>query len=174
MTQIKTILAASDFSVGGTWAAYRAALLAQEMVPIDFSVHCIAALKFAVDFAPVADFLLFHPYPVASQPELALADMPDDVAKRFDDQQHEQALSNMESLRYRTSSPLTRTTFLVEPGQQPKDLVASKAAVLNSDLVVLGKHGHSFPGEFFLGGVTRRTLNKVACDVAIVPEHFPL
>jgi len=173
MTQIKTILAASDFSVGGTWAAYRAALLAQEMVPIDFSVHCIAALKFAVDFAPVADFLLFHPYPVASQPELALADMPDDVAKRFDDQQHEQALSNMESLRYRTSSPLTRTTFLVEPGQ-PKDLVASKAAVLNSDLVVLGKHGHSFPGEFFLGGVTRRTLNKVACDVAIVPEHFPL
>ncbi|MBS0578100.1 MAG: universal stress protein [Proteobacteria bacterium] len=143
------------------------------MVPIDFTIHSIAALTFATQLAPAADFVLFHAYPRASELELMREDIPDEASKRFDEQQHEQALANMEGFCQRTGAPLRRTTFLVVPGK-PKNLVASKAAALNADLVVLGKHGHSVLGDFFLGGVTRHALAKAACDVAVVPAYFHL
>ena len=42
-----------------------------------------------------------------------------------------------------------------------------------ADLIVMGKRGRSPLAEYFVGGVTRYTLVRAHCDVAVVPEPRP-
>jgi nucleotide-binding universal stress UspA family protein len=140
------------------------------MVPVDFSVHSIAALRFALQVAPGADLLIFHAYDHPYASDLHPADVPDQAIERYHTERRKEALSNMGNLRDKVATPGTRTTFSVECGDA-KTHITAKAAELGSDLIVVGKHGHSFIGELFLGGVTRHTVARAQCDVAVVPEY---
>lgn len=146
-------------------SAYRRVL-----VPVDFSVHSIAALRFARQVAPGADLLVFHAYSHPYAGDLKPADIPDQAIEQYHAERRNQAQSNMETLRDKIAAPGASTTFSVECGDA-KTLIAAKAAELGSDLIVVGKHGHSFTGELFLGGVTRHTVARAQCDVAVVPEY---
>lgn len=53
-------------------AAYR-----RVMVPVDFSVHSIVALRFSQQIAPGADTLVFHAYDHPYASDLHPADVPD-------------------------------------------------------------------------------------------------
>lgn len=140
------------------------------MVPVDFSVHSIAALRFAQQIVPGADLLVFHAYGHPYASDLQPADIPDQAIEQYHAERRSQALSNMENLRQKVAAPGARIAFSVECGNA-KTLIAAKAAELGSDLIVVGKHGHSFTGELFLGGVTRHTVARAQCDVAVVPEY---
>ncbi len=139
------------------------------IVPVDFSEPSISALRFAQQLAPTAELLVFHAYDVPCVRELGPGDAPGgDLARSCNDWRDE-ALANMERLRNSNEAIGACTTFSVESGNA-KMLIAAKAAELGSDLIVMGKHGHSPIGEFFLGGVTRHTVARAPCDVLVVPE----
>lgn len=140
------------------------------IVPADFSVHSISALRFAQQIAPAAELLLFHAYECPYESELHAANVPDQTIEKYHTDRRNQALSNMESLRDRTLASGVGTTLFVEC-VDAKTGIAAKAAELGSDLIVMGKHGRTFIGEFFLGGVTRHTVARAPCDVAVVPEY---
>jgi nucleotide-binding universal stress UspA family protein len=140
------------------------------IVPVDFSVHSISALRFAQQIAPAAELLLFHAYECPYESELHAANVPDQTIEKYHTDRRNQATSNMESLRDRTLASGAATTISVECGNAKTD-IAAKAAELGSDLIVMGKHGRTLIGEFFLGGVTRHTVARAPCDVAVVPEY---
>ncbi len=140
------------------------------MVPVDFSMHSIAALRFAQQIAPGKDLVVFHAYDHPYASELQPTDVPDKAIEQYHAACREQSLSNMENLRDKVLPGETRTTFQVVCGDA-KRLIAEKAGELSADLIVLGKHGRSFTGELFLGGVTRQTVARAQCDVAVVPEY---
>jgi nucleotide-binding universal stress UspA family protein len=140
------------------------------MVPVDFSMQTITALKFAQQIAPAADTLIFHAYECPYESELRRANVPEDTIKQFRADRRGQSLSNMEIIRDRVAMPEARTAFSVEAGNA-KILIAAKAAELGVDLIVIGKHGRSFMAETFLGGVARHTVARACCDVAVVPEY---
>ncbi len=146
-------------------AAYR-----RVMVPVDFSVHSIAALRFAQQIAPGADLLVFHAYDHPYASDLNPSPVPDQAIEQYHAARREQALSNMENLRDKIVAAGTKATLHVECGDA-KALIAAKAGELGADLIVLGKHGRSFTGELFLGGVTRHTVARAQCDVTVVPEY---
>jgi len=139
------------------------------LVPVDFSTHSIAALRFAHQLAPNADLLVFHAYASPHESKLQETDVSEQLLKQFHIDYRGQALSNMENLRDKTATPVARTSFSVECGDA-KTVVAAKAADYGADLIVLGKHGRSFVDELLLGGVTRHAVARARCDVAVVPD----
>lgn len=146
-------------------AAYRLVLVA-----IDFSVHSIAALRFAQQIAPGVDLLALHVYDHPYASDLHPSEVSDQAIEQYHATCREQALSNMEGLRDKFVAAGTKATFHVACGNA-KALIAAKAEELGADLIVLGKHGRSFTGELLLGGVTRHTVARAKCDVTVVPEY---
>ncbi len=141
------------------------------IVPVDFSAPSISALRFAQQLAPTAELLVYHAYDVPCIGELRQGDAADGEIEQFRNDWRDEALSNMARLRNSHEEFGARTAFSVESGNA-KMLIAAKATELGSDLIVMGKHGRSPIGEFFLGGVTRHTVARAPCDVVVVPE-FP-
>jgi nucleotide-binding universal stress UspA family protein len=139
------------------------------LVPVDFSTHSIATLRFAHQVAPNAALLVFHAYECPYETKLRQANVSDRIIKQFHIDSRDRALSNMENLRDKAAAPVARTAFSVDCGVA-KTSIAAKAADYGADLIVLGKHGLSFVDELFLGGVTRHTLARATCDVAVVPD----
>jgi nucleotide-binding universal stress UspA family protein len=75
------------------------------MVPVNFSMHSIAALRFARQIAPSADLLAFHVYPQPDATDLYSANAPDQANEQYHAERRKQALSNMESLRDKVADP---------------------------------------------------------------------
>lgn len=140
------------------------------IVPVDFSVHSMAALRFARQLAPAAELLILHTYKRPDRSELYAANVPDQTFEQYHTDLRKQAMSNIESLRDRALTSGAGTKISVECGSA-KTAIAAKAFELGSDLIVMGKHGRAFIHEFFLGGVTRHTVARCPCDVAVVPEY---
>jgi nucleotide-binding universal stress UspA family protein len=143
------------------------------IVPVDFSVHSISALRCARQIAPAVELLIFHVYECSYESELHAANVRGQTIEQYHTDRRNQALSNIESLRDRTLASGAGTTITVECGNA-KTGIAGKAAELGCDLIVMGKQGRTFLGEFFLGGVTRHTVARARCDVAVVPEYSRL
>ena len=144
--------------------AYRRVLVA-----VDFSIHSIATLRFSHQIAPAAEFLVFHAYESPQETPLRQAVIPEQIIRQFDAHYGEQALSNMKNLCEKSEMPAGRTAFAAECGDV-KTFISAKAADWGADLIVLGKHGHSAVGELLVGGVTRHTVARARCDVAVVPD----
>ncbi len=52
-------------------------------------------------------------------------------------------------------------------GDSPAWAIINKAEEWNADLVVVGSHGRSAPGRFFLGSVSQKVVNEARCSVRI-------
>jgi len=139
------------------------------LVPVDFSTQSIGALRFAQEIAPQARIHLFHAYESPYEGKLRQADVTEETITRIRLQYRDQALMNMQNLLDKWGSRLPQASSSVDCGS-PKLLVPTRAESDRADLIVLGKHGHSRVGEFFLGGVSRHTLARAKCDVAVVPD----
>lgn len=138
-------------------------------VAVDFSVHSFAAFRFALQIAPGARVHLFHAYTCPYEGKLRQADLPDEIITRLRGEYRDQAMANMQNMLEKTAAPLERTSSAVAHGNA-KFETSTRAAEWGADLIVLGKHGYSLIGEFFLGGVTRHTVARAKCDVAVVPD----
>jgi nucleotide-binding universal stress UspA family protein len=52
---------------------------------------------------------------------------------------------------------------------EASSLILAKEAVLDADLIAIGRHGQSMLEEWFLGSVTRHILANSKCDVLVCP-----
>lgn len=138
-------------------------------VAVDFSVHSFAAFRFAHQIAPAARLHLFHAYECPYEGKLRQANLPEETIGQLRAQFRDQALANMQNMIGKTTAPLERTSSAVAFGNA-RFTTSTAAADWGADLIVLGKHGYSLIGEYFLGGVTRHTVSRAKCDVAVVPE----
>lgn len=140
------------------------------LVPVDFSIHSMAALRFARKLAPDAYLQVFHAYENPYEGKLIQADVSDEAIEAFRLECRNQALANMAGFIDRTLPGDLRVSSSIDRGDA-KFLIAAEAVRHGADLIVIGKRGRSGVEEFFLGGVTRATLTRASCDVAVVPEH---
>lgn len=142
-------------------------------VAVDFSIHSLAALEFAARIAPSARLHVFHAFECPYEGKLRRADVVEETLRELQSLCRAQALANVRNMLHRASVPSERASSVVVPGN-PRHVAHAAAAEWSADLIVLGKHGHSALGEFFLGGVTRHTLSRAECDVAVVPDYLRL
>lgn len=63
-------------------------------------------------------------------------------------------------------------TAVIGNGEAPTAIVAH-ATTMGADLVVMGTHGRSGLGRFFLGSVTEKVLCEAPCPVLTVPPRAP-
>ena len=138
-------------------------------VAVDFSVHSLAAFRFALQVAPSAHVHLFHAYTCPYEGKLRQANLSDETIGQLRTEYRDQALANMQNMLEKTAAPLERTSSAVAHGNA-RFAASTCAAEWGADLIVLGKHGYSLIGELFLGGVTRHTVSRAKCDVAVVPD----
>jgi nucleotide-binding universal stress UspA family protein len=64
--------------------------------------------------------------------------------------------------------PFIVNRVIVERGV-PFETILRLAEESNSDLIVMGSHGHSDIAGLFLGSVTHKVLNTIYCPVLVVP-----
>ena len=154
MIDIRTILCAVDFS--------------------DFSRHALEhAVQLARWFKSNLTVLYVYPPPVAPPPVLfgglpgplppfpPLTTSPEQTAQR-DDRRPDDVRRERRACR--------EVTVLLQthPGSPVKGIL-DESATLQSDLIVLGTHGHSGFDRWVLGSVTEKILRKAACPVLTVP-----
>jgi nucleotide-binding universal stress UspA family protein len=139
-------------------------------VAVDFSMHSLAALEFAARIAPRARLHVFHVYECPYEGMLRRGDVPEETIRELQTQYRDQALTNVQNMLEKADLSAPGASCSVAPGN-PRDVAHAAAVEWGADLIVLGKHGHSAMGELFLGGVTRHTLSRAECDVAVVPDY---
>jgi nucleotide-binding universal stress UspA family protein len=139
------------------------------LVPIDFSMQSLGALNFAQDLAPDARLHLFHVYDDPFENKLRQGDLDAAVIADMQGEFRDAASTNLANIFSKWVREPANAVSSVEAGN-PRHLIPERARDDGADVIVLGKHGQSQLGEFFLGGVSRHVLSNVQCDVAIVPD----
>jgi len=142
---------------------------AKVLVPVDFSVHSIAALQFARRLAPDAQLHVFHAHSDRSEGTLFLADAPREAIEKHRSASRNAALENVTGLVGKALPGDPRVTWSVDDGDA-KFLISEEAKRQGADVIVMGKHGHSLLSELFLGSSTHATVARAHCDVAVVPQ----
>lgn len=59
-------------------------------------------------------------------------------------------------------------TELIESAERPGSAIATHAARLQADLIVIGSHGRSGLGRMLLGSTTDRVVHEAACAVLVI------
>jgi nucleotide-binding universal stress UspA family protein len=140
------------------------------LVPVDFSVHSLSVMASARQIAPAAHLQMFHAYENPYEVKLLYAGIEKEVIDKFRLEARDQALTNLANLLEKTLPADPQVSTSVDHGEA-RTLIPVEAANRGADLIVIGKHGRSLLGEFFLGGATRTTLARAKCDVLVVPDH---
>jgi len=143
------------------------------LVPIDLSPYSEAVVDTAMRIAPTADIQVCHAFDVPYEGKLWLAGVAEEQIHQYRIQARQHAKTELLGLIERVASDNPRRpAALVERGDAVR-VILDKAAELDADLIVIGKHGRSAVEELILGGVTRHVLSDAACDVLIVNEKRP-
>jgi len=82
-----------------------------------------------------------------------------------------------EALLTRTAQALRTAGFQVATAMEegnPKSVIVDFAAKWPADLVVIGSHGHTGFGRFFLGSVAETVVRHAPCSVLVVRIPLPL
>jgi nucleotide-binding universal stress UspA family protein len=122
-------------------------------------------LEFAARIAPSARLHAFHAFECPYEGKLRRADVSEEILRELEVQYRDQALANVRNMLEKSALSAERASSVVAQGN-PRHAVHVAAAEWGADLIVLGKQSD----EFFLGSVTRHTLSRAECDVAVVPD----
>lgn len=139
------------------------------LVPVDFSDHSLAAVRFARLLAPNAELCLFHAFDPPAEGTLRTAGASEDSIAQYRAQYEREARQEMNELMAEIG-PMSFPPLPWVQGGDPRVQISATADAYAADLIVMGKHGRSHLAEYFLGGATRLTLARAQCDVAVVPE----
>jgi nucleotide-binding universal stress UspA family protein len=139
------------------------------IVPVDFTPHSAVALGAALFIAPEADINIVHAYDVPLERKLWLADVPQEQIDEFRDQARQRALEKVVGLRKEFGLEQQRMHHYLENGD-PASVILGREASSGADLIVIGKHKQSLPGELVLGSVTRHVLSGAKCDVLVMHD----
>lgn len=145
------------------------------LVPVDFSVHSKAALRYAIGLARAlgAKIHLLHCYGVDMLQAFPydppyLANLPQD----FDERVREAAERKLDDYR----AEVEQAGLVVEVHLSksfPSDAIMQTAEELEADMIVMGTRGLTGLKHVLLGSVAERTIRIAPCPVVTVKSDDP-
>jgi nucleotide-binding universal stress UspA family protein len=136
------------------------------LVPVDFSAHALAAAQTAHRWLPDAEIILLHAFEVDIEGTLRFASIAEEQIHEYRARAREDALDAMAQFVDRLSIPAGQLTRMVVHGA-PTLRVLEHEQSLDTDLIVMGKHGQSTLEELLLGSVTKHVLAYSSSDVLV-------
>jgi len=136
------------------------------LVPVDFSVHAVAAAQTAHRWLPDAEIVLLHAYEVDIEGTLRFASIAEEQIHQYRVRAREDALDSMAQFVDQLSIPAGQLTRHVVHGA-PTLRILEHEQSLDADLIVMGKHGQSTLEELLLGSVTKHVLAYSSSDVLV-------
>lgn len=136
------------------------------LVPVDFSVHALAAAQTAHRWLPNAEIVLLHAFEVDIEGTLRFASIAEEQIHEYRVRAREEALDSMAQFVDLLSIPAGQLTRLVVHGA-PTLRILEHEQSLDTDLIVMGKHGQSMLEELLLGSVTKHVLAYSSSDVLV-------
>lgn len=138
------------------------------LVPVDFSASSVRALRAAMLAGPKADITVVHGCSVPFEGKLQLAGVAKEQVDSYSRQAKAEAEQKITSMILEAGGEMQH--FYREVNRSEASLlILAKEALLDADLIAIGKHGQSMIEEWFLGSVTRHILSKSQCDVLVCP-----
>ncbi len=147
------------------------------LCPVDFSAFSRHALEHAAQLAKWfgSQLVVFYVYaPPAPPPPVFYGGVPGPTPEPFPpltaSPEQTQADMTAELTKFTSSVDLTGVQVRVraQPGSPVRDIL-DEARAVESDLIVLGTHGHTGFDRLVLGSVTDKVLRKATCAVLTVP-----
>jgi nucleotide-binding universal stress UspA family protein len=149
------------------------------LCPVDFSDFSRHALAHAIQLARWFDSALtvLHVYlPPAPPPPMLFGGLPGPLppTEPFPslppERAHEAVLARLSEFTAAAGATGVALTVAARAGT-PAGTILDEAGRLQSDLIVLGTHGHSGFERWMLGSVTEKVLRKAPCPVLTVPPQ---
>lgn len=141
----------------------------QVLVAVDFSESSRRGVEIALQLAPNARITVLHTFEAPLEARMRFEEVSQDTIFAYRAQlgtQKDKELREFISGWQRAGPPLAP---IVEFGPAAAT-IAAKAASLEADLVVIGKHGQSAWEDMLLGSVTRQVIQEVECDVLVAEQ----
>ena len=132
------------------------------LVGMDFSESSLRGMEAAMSVAPHASITVLHAFEMPFQANFSLSEEQTEAylteieAEKIE--QLEKLLAGFES---------ERLSIAVEPGSAPA-VIREQTEALQSDLIVMGKHGKSGLEDLLLGSVAKEVMQYAGCDVLMV------
>lgn len=136
------------------------------LVPVDFSEASRLALALALRIAPHAYITVLHAFEVPFEGQMHYAGVSAETILSYRATAREQANQAMRQFISAAGAPASMDPPIVAFGYTPT-VIREKADALESDLIVMGKHGQSGWEEMLLGSVTKHVILDAACDVLV-------
>ena len=137
------------------------------LVPVDFSEASRLALELALRIAPHAYITVLHAFEVPFEGKMHYAGVSDESIQSYRATAREQANQAMRQFVSASGASAGVVSPIVEFGYAPT-VIREKADALESDLIVMGKHGQSGWEDLLLGSVTKHVILDAGCDVLVV------
>ena len=136
------------------------------LVPVDFSVHAVAAAQTAHRWLPDAEIVLLHAFELDIESTLRFASIAEEQIHAYRARTRADALDAMAQFVDQLSIPTGQLTRMVVHGAPTRRILEHEQS-LDIDLIAMGKHGQSGLEELLLGSVTKHVLAYSSSDVLI-------
>jgi nucleotide-binding universal stress UspA family protein len=142
--------------------AYRRVLVA-----VDFSPHSRTAFAHSNVIAPHAEIHLVHVFGAPFEGRMLEAGIAEEVVREYRVKAEREAEAEMHRFIEATAVDTRHLHSTVVYGDHAPTALKEKAAEIDADLVVVGKHGKSLGEQLLLGSVTLHMLSECPCDVLV-------
>ncbi|HEY0848042.1 MAG TPA: universal stress protein [Noviherbaspirillum sp.] len=140
------------------------------LVPVDFSVSSLPAVRLARAIAPDATLVLLHVFEVPFEGKLRYAGVDRDTIDFYLNAARQDAQQRMQDLCDEAGLAQEAVFSMVLHGD-PLPHIIEQEQEHDCDLIVMGKHGESTLEKLLLGSVTRHVLAESQCDVLVSMEE---
>jgi nucleotide-binding universal stress UspA family protein len=131
---------------------------------VDFSESSRLALETARNIAPHASVTVLHAVEVPLEKKLKFdAHRIEAYRAELSARKSDQMLTLVSS----AGNDSVSWTRVVESGA-PADVILKKAHALETDLIIIGKHGRAGWEDMLIGGVTKQVIQYAPCDVLVI------
>jgi universal stress protein A len=145
--------------------------LKEILVPIDFSLPSMKALRYALPMAENfgARITLLHVVEPMIQPDELVA--PSEIVE-VRSARVKSAWQKLETLGHQTIKPAIDSDTVVEVGRPYEEIVAA-AKARKTDLIIMATRGHTGLKHLLVGSTAERVVRHAPCPVLTVrePEH---
>lgn len=138
------------------------------LVATDFSPHSRTALLRGIAIAPRAEIHLLHVFEAPFEGRMIEAGVPEEIIREYRVKAGHEAEAEMRRFIGESAVETGRLRHSVAYGDHPPTALRERAAEIDADLVVAGKHGRSIGEQLLLGSVTLHLLSECGCDVLVV------
>lgn len=136
------------------------------LVPVDFSPYSKAAVETSHRWLPDAEIVLLHAFEVELESTLRFASIDDEQIHHYRAIARQEAIESMSSFAASLAVPAARLSRSVVHGPATLRILEHEHS-LDTDLIVMGKHGQSPLEEMLLGSVTKHVLAYSSSDVLV-------